>query len=33
MGRDYRAAVPAAAATIQDVLAGDAPAGDMPARP
>jgi hypothetical protein len=32
MGRDYRAAVPKAAAPLQDVLAGDVPAGDMTAR-
>ena len=32
MGRDYRAAVPAAAAPIRDVLAGDAPAGEAPAQ-
>jgi len=33
MGRDYRAAVPKAAAPIRDVLAGDVPAGDVPAKP
>jgi hypothetical protein len=32
MGKDYRAAVPAAAAPIRDVLAGGVPARDLPAR-